>query len=100
MIASRFSFAAIFAYRVWLRRWWYRLTGSGMAHQPVEVRTRPQLDVILWHEFAVIALARDLPKPVRDFTCFDAHGCLPARLRGPPHRLLIAVAHHVGCLTA
>jgi len=33
VIASRFSFAAIFAYRVWLRRWWCRLTSSGMAHQ-------------------------------------------------------------------
>ena len=79
MIASRFSFAAIFAYRVWLRRWWYRLTSSGMAHQPVEVRTRPQHDVIIRYVFAVIAFAGTLSEPLAYLARFDAHRFLPAR---------------------
>jgi len=88
VIASRFSFAAIFAYRVRLRRWWYRRTSSGMAHQPVEVRTRPQHNVIIRYVFAVIALADALPKPVTDlaFMLVAARGPgLGVRPRKNPH---------------
>jgi hypothetical protein len=47
----------------------------------VEVRSRPQHDVILRHEFTVIALARDLPEPVADLTCFHGtHPRLPCKL--------------------
>ncbi len=37
-----------------------------IAHQPVEVRTGPQHDVILWHEFVGIALASALSEPLAE----------------------------------
>jgi hypothetical protein len=39
----------------------------------VEVRTWPQHDVILRHEFTVIALAGVLPEPITYFARLDAH---------------------------
>jgi hypothetical protein len=54
-----------------------------MAHQPFEVRSWPQHEVVvIRHGFAVIALACDLPEPVAYLARFHVHRspCLPYTL--------------------
>ena len=52
---------------------------TALAHEPVEVRSRPQHDVILRHEFVVVALAGALSKPRADLARFDPHRFLLGR---------------------
>src|SRR3954469_3964304 len=69
-------FAATLPCRVLFRGWRCSLTSGWIAHQPVEVRSWPQYDVILRHELAMVALAYVLPEPVVDLTRLHAHCCL------------------------
>src|SRR3954467_1188509 len=81
-LSAAVVFVAIVAGPVWLRCWWCRLASGWIAHQPIEIRPRPQYDVILRHELAMIALATYvLPEPVADLTrvidqaCEDPNQC-------------------------
>src|SRR3954449_11433812 len=62
-LSAAVVFVAIVAGPVWLRCWRCRLASGWIAHQPIEIRPRPQHDVILRHELAMIALAYVLPEP-------------------------------------
>src|SRR3954470_19820423 len=56
-----------------------RLSGRWIveqAEEEIEVRTRPQHEVVIRYDFVVIALACTLPEPLADITCLDTHRCL------------------------
>src|SRR3954471_19992812 len=58
-------------------RWRCRLTGSEAAHEPIEVRPRPDHDNIIPERFMVIPLADVLAaQPPSDLIHLHAHGCL------------------------
>src|SRR3954447_2199536 len=50
------------------------------AHEPVEVRTWPQHEVVIRHNLAVVALACDLPDPIADLARLHAHRWLRSLL--------------------
>ena len=53
------------------------LTGRKTAHQPIEIRPRPDDDNIIPKSLMVIALADVLPaQPVTDIVRLQAHCCL------------------------
>src|SRR3954447_16345346 len=59
---------------------------TALAHEPVEVRSWPQHDVTLRHEFVVVALAGALSEPRTDLARFDPHRFLLGHPNRKPSR--------------